>query len=676
MTTAASLATALGYWLVGAVLFRALTARLLQFDGLSIGAPSISDRDLLLQSILPALAITGTVSTYLSLFHLFRPEVMVACGIAALIWRRRDAHAIVVSVRDLASDCIAAILHGNLVVLGGLIALCALVYLLLVLSYIPSANIDTWVFQLPLAQSLVAHQGFVYPQIGHPFYSNNPLFFNLLFAQALLFVDHFFAANTINVLVYVGFLICLASFSPRARALGWLVVLFLIAAVSFFSLSATEPLIDLPRSCFSVLAFLFAYRYAQRPRMYELVVSGLLAGVAVAGKYTELLTPCLIGLGLLPTVLCNKRRWLHVAGFAGAITVVATYWYAKNWILLHNPVYPFLFAHPGLTDAWMAEYMREMTRAFDPADRIYVTNLLTLQGWRDFAFILYTWFFENRQTAEVAAAFLLVALFTPRVRVGLLAFWSALLFIIWYALMFNSIRWAVPAYLLFLSAAFLSMAYLLDRALDALEQRDLLPRIDGWGSLVQQVGALARRSQAALAVTLLAGAVIALVVTGGVYRLVRQGVERLVPQWISRDLLPVAMGRSSIDDYLSARREGYMLYRHIAQYNLRTVLQPFDNGAGPYAAAYNGGRDGGWLLQYTTLPSDMSHLAAFLAENDIHYFIYRPGVKDIEIDRFGQAHVDMAKAVLAALLPRSRPLMTDPFGWTLYEIVDPPAQTR
>ncbi|MGO7718875.1 hypothetical protein ACC706_36915, partial [Rhizobium johnstonii] len=72
-----------------------------------------------------------------------------------------------------------------------------------------------------------------------------------------------------------------------------------------------------------------------------------------------------------------------------AFLAVAGYWYAKNLIVLDNQIYPFLFGHSGLTDAWMADYTLELGRALDPANRRFVTNLATLQGWHDFIYILY-----------------------------------------------------------------------------------------------------------------------------------------------------------------------------------------------------------------------------------------------------------------------------------------------
>jgi hypothetical protein len=665
MITATSIAAAAGYWFVGAVLYRALVIRLCALDAAQPGLQVPSDRDLLLRSVLPALAIAGTIGTYLALFRILRTDVTIALGVALLLWRRHDATRIASALAILAVDAGKAIRRGDPPALAAIAALLLLSYILVLFARVPSSNVDTWVFQLPLAQSMVANHGFIYPQMNHPFYSNNPLFFNLLFAQALLFVDHFVAPSVMNIAIYLGFLLCLASFAPRGRSFALLLALYLIAASSTFSAGATMPLTDVPRTCFSVLALLFAHRYLLSSRVHELATAGLLAGAAAAGKYTELVTVVLIGAALLPRLLTEKRAWRDAAIFAAAGLVVAGYWYLKNWVLLGNPVYPFVFAHPGLSDQWMADYMREMTRAFDPADRIYVTNLLTPQGWHDFAFILSTRFLIGA-APKIAAVLIVIGLFARGVRIGTLVWWTAALFALWYALMFNSVRWAMPAYLLFLSTAIVATYSLLDlhsKELQALGQA-LARRMRFAPAIGADHEGAARRGGAVLVAVI----AVALLAAGLAARTVRHGTARIIPSSVDGDLVRVALGRLSIDDYLATRREGYAIYRYIAAHDLRVVFQPFDNGAVDYAPAYNGGRDGKWILPWRTLPADGETIEQFLSRNYIGYFIYRPSLKDVEIDRFGQDHVDRGKRVFAALLPRSRLLLTDSFGWSLYEI--------
>ncbi len=81
----------------------------------------------------------------------------------------------------------------------------------------------------------------------------------------------------------------------------------------------------------------------------ELVVAGMLSGFALGTKYTALLQFGLLGLGL---VLCWVRSptgarsgWLRgVLGFGLVGLLVGSPWYIKNWLWVHNPVYPFFFS--------------------------------------------------------------------------------------------------------------------------------------------------------------------------------------------------------------------------------------------------------------------------------------------------------------------------------------------
>jgi hypothetical protein len=678
MITAKAIATVAAMIFVGSVLHRALAMRLFAFDGKPSTARPIPESDLLLLGILPGLALIGAADTYLALCHLFRADVTAGLAAAVLIWRRHDTLAVLGALAGFVVGFGRAVRNADVIVLWAVWSLVVLVAGLFLLAQLPSGSIDVWVFQLPLSISLVDHSGFVYPQISHPFYGNNPLFFNLLFAQALLFTDHYVAANAVNIAVYVGFILALLSYARRGRALAFLVVYFLIASPAFFTGAVAIPLIDLPRSCFSVLAIVFADRYLRDGRCYDIVMSGLLVGAAIAGKYTELVTLGLIGLCLLPRFWRQPRIWPHLIGCGSAVLLVAGYWYIKNWILLGNPIYPFLFAHPGLSDTWVADYMHEMSRAFNPEDRAYVTNLLTVQGWRDFAFVVREWFFAKKP-AQYAAVLFVAGIALPFVRLRMLAFCTVVLFVIWYAVMFNSIRWATPAYLLFFASAFVAWTCLYDwlesawPRLMATFGGSPSPRLPG-----RFAGVFSSLHGIANVVAAVAIIAVLVPVVRSVARDGAGGLESLTPGWMDRTLFNVAIGRQSLDDYLSERQSGYAIYRYIAVHDLHTVFQPYDNGAIEYATAYNGGRDGKWLLFWRDLPKDKSDVTRFVTENNIRYFVYRDIFKSgtqapIEVEWFGQSHVDLAQAVFDQLMPHAVLLMSDKYGWSLYQVAAPPA---
>ena len=203
MITAGAVATIIAYLFAGSVLHRAAAARLLRLDGVKIGAgPGISDRDILFLGLLPALAIIGTIGTYLGLFHVLRADTTILLIAVTLLLLWRDTMATLRALGSLAADGWRALRSLDLLTLGAVAGFFMVATFLFVLAQLPSGNVDVWVFQFPLAQSIADHAGFVYPQIDHIFYGSNPLFFNLLYGQALLFVDHFIAADAVNIAIY------------------------------------------------------------------------------------------------------------------------------------------------------------------------------------------------------------------------------------------------------------------------------------------------------------------------------------------------------------------------------------------------------------------------------------------------------------------------------------------
>ncbi|MBM3458941.1 MAG: hypothetical protein FJX77_10475 [Armatimonadetes bacterium] len=77
--------------------------------------------------------------------------------------------------------------------------------------------------------------------------------------------------------------------------------------------------------------------------------AGVLSGFALGTKYTALLQFGLLGIGLLCGLLRSpplaRAGWLRgLLWFGGLGVVVGAPWYVKNWLWVHNPVYPFFFS--------------------------------------------------------------------------------------------------------------------------------------------------------------------------------------------------------------------------------------------------------------------------------------------------------------------------------------------
>jgi hypothetical protein len=649
------------------VIFAALTALLMVVTGwamfrrlarflLAGRHGELSEIDLVLIGILPGLALVGTVSTYLALFHLLRFGVVLTAMIAILYVARREIYAMLVAVCGCVKSWFAQAGQGNFFPLIAVGAFFVCLAMALRLATIPGENVDIWVFHIPLAQSFVAHHGLAYPLIPKLlFYSSQPLLFELLYGTAMLAVPHFIAANAVNIAILFGFVFLLLSFAGRARDIQFLVLCGIFFWWQNFLLDATQPMIDLPRSCFSAAAYLFAYRYACNFRCFDLTMSALMAGAAAAGKYTELVTPIVICAALVPLMINKRHTWFHMIPAMLVFVVVAGVWYVKNAIQFGNPIFPFLFGHPGLSDQWMAAYFQDLLQPFDIADRVYSTNLLTVRGWHDFGVVLWMKF----RGLEIAAIIALIGILLPQPRRWLLPLVTIVLFIFWYAVMFNGVRWAVTAILMLLASAFSTWAWAADRVAIAWNPQ--------WPTMVLE-GAARQLRRYANPWTAMAGvAVLVFVATGSPPLKQAQGHSQL-PNWMSHDLAMALMLPGRMDQYLAQNRPGYVLYHYIGEHNLAHVLQPFDNGGTFDASSYNGGRDNIWVLYYQMLPANLAQTDAFVARNGVHYFVDRDPIKPLDVERLGAAHVALAKAVVGRLKPHSRFILRDG-DMSLYEIL-------
>jgi hypothetical protein len=660
----------------GLVIHRALAVRLLALDQAKGVEGEVREQDLLVFGLLPALAIGSEIGTVLALLGLFRTTVFVGVTAAVVIWRWRDAAATLVAIAGQGRAIWRSLAGGDLMVLVAVGFFLQTAFGLLVEAQIPSESVDVWHHQLPLAQSIVAHSGFVLPQIPNMFYGTYPIFFNILFAEGLLFVDHVIAAKVVNSLIYLGFLLTLLFCAKRGRSFAVVPLAILISP--YFSPGTADALTDISRASFSALAFTFAYRYLRDGRVYFLFAAGLLAGGAVAGKYTELLTPALIGASLLPQLSTRSRQgWTAVGVFASACLVVACYPYLRNWILLENPLYPFYFGHKGLSDQYMADLYKEIYTYWIPAYRDFVTNLFTLQGWHDFFISVYQQFFSGKRYAFIAVGLIGVGLLVPRNRLIYPVVWTVALAITWFTMMFASSRWALSAYLLMLTTGFLSWTWLVDGTVATWEQA-----AKDWRFL-SRLG-LTSPDPTTLPgwltpVNVRSGTVAALVLYFGVSTLIHvslQGWAGFLPGWANKPQDQAVLEPGGLEAYLSRTRRGYQIYRFIAANDLKMVVQPFDIGAYYYQTAYNEGRSGSWLLPWYQLPRGPDEYDEFLRSNAVKYFIYRPSLEPLEVDLLRAERVRLAYELLRQLLPRSRRILIDPFGWELYAIDGAPAPPR
>jgi len=661
--------------LPGVVLHRALAKRVLAIDDDRTNCP-VDEVALLGFGLLPGLAIANTIGTALAVVHAFYWWTYLAAVLLLLAWRWRDALATLNAVAAAVSRSFRSLMRGNLMVIVAVAVFLQLGAAMLIEAQVPSANIDVWNHNFPLAKSIVSNHGFVLPQINNMFYGTYPIFFHMFFAEGLLFFDNVIAAKMANALLYLGFLLSLMTFAKHARAVAAFLIWVLVVDSPFFSGGAADAMADIGRICFSSLAFVFAYQYFRTGRVYFLMASGLLAGGAIAGKYTELLTPILVGASLLPALVKRKPGgWTAVGVFVAATVAVGAYPYLRNLIQLHNPIYPFFFGHPGLTDEYMRGLQAEIFHSLDPVFRTYSQNFLTPKAWRDFASAAHEVFMSHWDLSYYLFAVIAAGMLVMRSRPLLLfALWTFGMWMFWYLVGNMNFRWGLTPFMLLTLTAYLATVGSIDRCYDALLDTGRRWRPLTWSG----AGDVSRRyfsGRAALYFAVQLAVAVAAIAIGydATQRVMANGITSAFPTWLNKDLVRAVRQPGGLNAYLNKAREGYQIYRYVGDHNLRVVLQPFDNGADFYQVAYNDGKKGNWLFPWHTLPRSPAEYDEFIQKNNIRYFVYRPTLAPLNVERLGEGsgnpkHAEMSYDLEKYLMPGSRVILTDPFGWELREI--------
>lgn len=650
----------------GLVLHRAFARRILKWD--ARGSTAMDEGDLLGFGLLPGLVLAGTVGTILAVFRAFYlwSYLTVMTLIVVIFWR--DAMATLAAIKAITERLLKSLMQGDLMIVVAVAIFVQTTAGMLAESLVPSAGVDIWNHNFPLAKSIVDHHGFRMPQIDNGmFYGSYPLFYHMFFAEALLLADNIVAAKVANAMIYLSFLLSLIVFARHLRSVIVLLMSYLIIETPFFSLGTADLMTDTTRICLSTLAFVFAYQYFRRGQVYFLFASGLLAGGAIAGKYTELLTPLLIGLSLLPALIGRKRDgWLAVLVFTTATMAIGIYPYLRNLVLLHNPIYPFLFGHPGMSDEYLAGLKTEFSNPLDPIFLTYSRNLLTMAGWRDFAVAAWQMFLSAWKLKASVLVILAAGLIFLRSRaLAYFAIWTLCMWVFWYTIGSIHYRWGLPAMMLLLTMTLLVFMELIDRAADKITVSG-----NSWSSPFQHIRfaplAVARCAVAALALYI--GAV-------AVHRVSTLGIHAAFPKWLPENLALATLQPNGLDEYLPENVGGYQIYRYIGEHDLKVVLQPLDVGAYYYPSAFNGGRKGEWVLPWSELPKDSSEYDRFVQARNIRYFVYCPSITPLLAHRLdgggnNPRHVEMAYQFMHYLLPKSRPILTDRFGWELRQITN------
>jgi hypothetical protein len=282
--------------------------------------------------------------------HLFRWQAFVVASAATVALQRHT----LVDYARWASRSFARIPRG-----GGLVGAAVLVFGMVFGSHwlaalAPPVAYDELAYHLPEAHSLadshVLHLTLYSNRTGTGIYGNLPTLAETLYGEALT-IRGPALVHVVHLTMLAALVLLIAGamkslWNARAAALAVIGISLYPELVA----NATTGYIDAAATAFETGGALLLVLWAVRGDSGDAAAGALLLGFAAAVKYTTL--PTLLLGAVLVAVLSFKQRTWRLPLTLAAITLVACgYWYGKNLVRFGNPLYPFAFGHPGITDA-------------------------------------------------------------------------------------------------------------------------------------------------------------------------------------------------------------------------------------------------------------------------------------------------------------------------------------
>jgi len=207
----------------------------------------------------------------------------------------------------------------------------------------PPVMWDSLVYHLELPKQYLAHGRIFFTPEN--FYGGFPLMAEMGFLWAMALRG----ATTATVLCWAvgGLALCgVEAFARRLsrQATHWLAPAVLLSG-STFSHSLSWAYVDLYVMLFGLGMWFFLLDYVEDNHRRDLVLAGVMAGLAIGTKYTSAILVALAGIALL--YVLPRRRGIQrviVDGMVlGCVALLVTApWLLKNWALAGSPVYPFV----------------------------------------------------------------------------------------------------------------------------------------------------------------------------------------------------------------------------------------------------------------------------------------------------------------------------------------------
>jgi hypothetical protein len=304
----------------------------------------------------------------LAAVHLFRWQAFAVCGAVVVVLGRTA----LAEYGRWGSQFLARLPRaGALVVLATAVALVVFAAQWLA-ALAPPVAYDELAYHLPEAHALAdthtLHLTLGSNRTGTGLYGNLPTLAETLYGVALTIrgaaLVHVVHLSMLAAFVVLAAGVARSLWGDRAAALAVIGISLYPELIE----NAITGYIDAAATAFEAGGALLVVLWAVRGERGDAGAGALLLGSAAGIKYTTL--PTLLMAAALVAVLSFRRRtWRFPLTLAGIVFVACGYWYGKNLVRFGNPLYPFAFGHPGITNAlyqgWLQSIHQFGKRSFN-----------------------------------------------------------------------------------------------------------------------------------------------------------------------------------------------------------------------------------------------------------------------------------------------------------------------
>ncbi|MBI3207417.1 MAG: glycosyltransferase family 39 protein [Candidatus Solibacter usitatus] len=246
----------------------------------------------------------------------------------------------------------------------------------------PEMSPDGSSYHLGLVARYLREHGF--PRITTTMYANLTQGIEMLYAFAFVFGRHS-AASLVHCVFTLTLPLLILSHARRfgMAQVGAAAAIFVLCA-PVVGVVGTTAYIDVAVASvvFAVYSLLRIY---EQTRQRELIVPiGLLAGFCFAVKYTVAMAIPFAAIWILLLLRKEKAALLRpLALFAACVALMAAPWAIKNWMIVGNPVSPFLnryFPNPNVLISFEEEYIASMRQYGNVKDWRQIPLDITVRG--------------------------------------------------------------------------------------------------------------------------------------------------------------------------------------------------------------------------------------------------------------------------------------------------------